>query len=68
MLEVGKLQRRERTLLIDEVASLKKARDFLNDKATSSKSTKNTYAIALAHLQTFLKNSEEYLLFHRRFK
>lgn len=60
MLEVGKLQRRERTLLIDEVASLKKARDFLNDKATSSKSTKNTYAIALAHLQTFLKNSEEY--------
>jgi integrase len=39
---------------------LPKARDFLNDKATSSTSTKNTYAIALAHLQTFLKNSQDY--------
>ncbi len=51
-----------RTLSIVEVSKLKKPNEFLEDMTTRSKrdNTKNTYCIALAHLQTFLKNSHDY--------
>jgi integrase len=49
---------RPRTLQINETNALKKVNQFLNSKGRESKKTRDIYATALYHFQTFLSRSD----------